>query len=59
LEVEQEVRRFSSIDEAVASVSGLREKWERDGRWERYLEFLERGGRTLTRSHLIVGARRQ
>jgi hypothetical protein len=29
-----------------------------DGRWFRYIKFLEEGGRTLTRAHLIVKARR-
>ena len=30
---------------------------EADGRWFRYIKFLEDGGRTLTRAHLIVKAR--
>lgn len=59
LEVEREVRRFESREEALADVADLRAKWEADGRWERYVEFLEGGGRTLTRSHLIVKARRR
>ncbi|MFQ5828587.1 MAG: class I SAM-dependent methyltransferase [Candidatus Methylomirabilia bacterium] len=58
LEVERQVFEFASADEAVTRLAGLRAKWERDGRWQRYLAFLERGGRTLTRSHLIVRARR-
>lgn len=59
LEVEREVARFASVAEGVAAAAGLRDKWSADGRWERYLEFLERDGRTLTRSHLIVKARRR
>lgn len=59
LEVEREVREFTSTDEALAHVEGLRPRWETDGRWQRYTEFLDRGGRTLTRSHLIVKARRR
>jgi len=59
LEVEREVRQFGSREEALAHVTGFRAKWEADGRWERYVEFLERGGRTLTRSHLVVKARRR
>lgn len=59
LEVEREVTRFGTVQEGLAAVAGLEEKWKADGRWQGYVEFLERGGRTLTRSHLIVKARRQ
>ncbi len=58
LEVERETREFASAGEALAHASGFKAKWESDGRWRRYVEFLERGGRTLTRSHLIVKARK-
>jgi SAM-dependent methyltransferase len=58
LEVEREVRRFGSLEEALAAAIGLQERWRADGRWFRYVRFLEEGGRTLTRSHLIVKARR-
>jgi SAM-dependent methyltransferase len=58
LEVEQSVQRFGSVEEALAAAVGLQERWRADGRWFRYIEFLESGGRTLTRSHLIVKARR-
>ena len=37
---------------------GLRERWRADGRWFRYIDFLEKGGRTLTEAHLVVKARR-
>ncbi|MFQ5893334.1 MAG: methyltransferase domain-containing protein [Nitrospinota bacterium] len=59
LEIEREVIEFASAGEAMARLAGLRENWERDGRWGRYLAFLEHGGRSLTRSHLIVRARRR
>ena len=58
LEVEREVQRFASVEEALAAAIGLEERWRADGRWFNYLKFLEEGGRTLTRSHLIVKARR-
>ena len=58
LEVEGEVQRFGSVEEALAAAVGLEERWRADGRWFRYIEFLESGGRTLTRSHLIAKARR-
>jgi SAM-dependent methyltransferase len=58
LEVEREVRTFGSVEEALAAAIGLEERWKADGRWFHYVKFLEEGGRTLTRSHLLVGARR-
>ncbi len=58
LSVEREVTTFGSVEEALAAVLGLEERWRVDGRWVRYIRFLEKGGRTLTRSHLIVKARR-
>ena len=58
LEVEREVTTFGSVEEALAVVVGLGERWKVDGRWFHYIRFLEEGGRTLTRSHLIVKARR-
>jgi SAM-dependent methyltransferase len=58
LEVEREVTTFGSVEEALAAVVSLEERWRVDGRWVRYLRFLEQGGRTLTRSHLVVKARR-
>lgn len=59
LEVEREVTRFGTVQEGLAAAAGHEDKWKADGRWQRYVEFLERGGRTLTRSHLIVKARRR
>jgi SAM-dependent methyltransferase len=59
VEVEREVTRFGTVQEGLAAAAGLEETWRADGRWQRYVEFLERGGRTLTRSHLIVKARRR
>src|SRR3990170_405963 len=58
LGVERGVTRFGTVQEGLAAAAGLEDKWKADGRWQRYVEFLERGGRTLTRSHLIVKARR-
>jgi len=58
LEVEREVRQFDSVEAALAAAIGLQERWKSDGRWFHYMRFLEEGGRTLTRSHLIVKARK-
>jgi SAM-dependent methyltransferase len=57
IEVERDVTRFTSVEEGLAAAVGLEDRWRADGRWHRYLGFLEAGGRTLTRSHLIVKAR--
>jgi SAM-dependent methyltransferase len=59
VDVEREVTTFGSVEEALAAAVGLSERWKADGRWFRYVKFLEDGGRTLTRSHLIVKARRR
>jgi SAM-dependent methyltransferase len=58
LEVEQEVQRFESVEQGLAAAIGLAERWKSDGRWFHYIKFLEQGGRTLTRSHLVVKGRR-
>ena len=58
IEVEREVTRFTSVEEGLAVAVGLEDKWRADGRWFRYIAFLEEGGRVLTRAHLIVKARR-
>ena len=58
IEVEREVSHFGSVEEGLAAAVGLEDKWRADGRWFRYIAFLEQGGRTLTRAHLIVKARR-
>ena len=58
IELEREVAEFASVEEALAAAVGLEGRWKADGRWPHYLRFLEEGGRTLTRSHLIVVARR-
>lgn len=58
VEVERNVVRFGSVEEGLAAAVGLEDKWRADGRWFRYIDFLEQGGRTLTRAHLIVKARR-
>jgi SAM-dependent methyltransferase len=56
--VEREVQYFASVEQALAAAVGLAEKWRADGRWFRYVKFLEEGGRTLTRAHLHVKARK-
>jgi hypothetical protein len=58
LDVEQEVRRFESHAEALRATADLRARWEADGRWAAWERFLAEGGRTLTRSRLVVLARR-
>ena len=58
LECEREVARFGSVEEGLAAAVGLEDRWRADGRWFRYIAFLEEGGRTLTRAHLHVKARR-
>jgi SAM-dependent methyltransferase len=59
LDVDTRVQAFDSVEEGLAAAVSLQEKWQTDGRWARYVEFLEKGGRTLTRSHLICFARRR
>jgi len=59
LEVDRDVRRFGSVEEGLAAAIALQERWKTDGRWFRYVKFLEAGGRTLTRSHLVCFARRR
>jgi len=58
IEVEREVSRFDSVEQGLAAAVGLEDKWRADGRWFRYIAFLEQGGRSLTRAHLIIKARR-
>src|SRR5881296_1408561 len=59
LSVERDVQEFGSVQEALAASIGLEEKWRADGRWFRYIKFLEDGGRTLTRAHFSVRARKK
>jgi SAM-dependent methyltransferase len=59
MEVDREVREFRTVQEGLAAAVGLEERWRTDGRWFCYIKFLEEGGRTLTRSHLVVKARRR
>jgi SAM-dependent methyltransferase len=58
LDVEREVQRFESVEQGLAAAVALEERWRADGRWFRYIRFLEEGGRTLTRADLVVRARR-
>jgi SAM-dependent methyltransferase len=57
--VDRDVKTFGSVEEALAAAVGVEDKWRADGRWFRYIEFLERGGRTLTHAYLVVKARRR
>jgi hypothetical protein len=47
------------VEQGLAAAVGLAERWKSDGRWFHYIKFLEQGGRTLTRSHLIARGRRR
>jgi SAM-dependent methyltransferase len=58
LDVEQEIQTFDSVEQGLAAAIGLAERWKSDGRWFHYIKFLEEGGRTLTRSHLVAKARK-
>ncbi len=58
LVAEREVQRFETVEQGLAAAVALQERWKADGRWFRYVKFLEDGGRTLTRAHLVVKARR-
>jgi predicted TPR repeat methyltransferase len=59
LEVDRQVRTFDSVEEGLAAALGLEDRWRVDGRWLHYVKFLEAGGRTLTRSHIVCFARRR
>lgn len=59
LEVEREVARFSTAEEGLAFVEPIRPQWEADGRWAKFMGHIRSGGRTLTRAHLIVKARKR
>jgi SAM-dependent methyltransferase len=59
LDVDRQVQTFGSVEEGLAAALSLQEKWRTDGRWFKYVEFLETGGRTLTRSYIICFARRR
>ena len=58
LAVEYQVQQFETVEQGLAAAVALQEKWKADGRWFRYVKFLEEGGRTLTRAHLLVKARK-
>jgi SAM-dependent methyltransferase len=58
LKVERAVAQFETVEQGLAAAVALQEKWKQDGRWFRYVKFLEEGGRTLTRAHLVVKARK-
>ena len=52
------MQQFETVEQGLAAAVALQEKWKADGRWFRYVKFLEEGGRTLTRAHLVVKARK-
>jgi len=58
LAVERDVSAFETVEQGLAAAVALQEKWKQDGRWFRYVKFLEEGGRTLTRARLVVKARK-
>lgn len=58
LSVERQVQRFETVEQGLAAAVALQEKWQADERWFKYVKFLEEGGRTLTRAHLVVKARK-
>ena len=58
LAVERQVQQFETVEQGLAAAIALQEQWKADGRWFRYVKFLEEGGRTLTRAHLVVKARK-
>lgn len=59
MEVERDVVEFISMDEAIWAIEGMKQKWQADGRWATFMTYLKQGGRQLTRSHLIVKARKR
>lgn len=59
MEIEGDQIEFVSKEEALWATEGMRPKWEADGRWENFVAYLGSGGLTLTRSHLIVKARKR
>lgn len=59
LEMEREVVEFPGVAEGLRLVEEIRPNWEADGRWANFVAFVEAGGRTLTRSHLIGKARKK
>jgi SAM-dependent methyltransferase len=59
LQVEREVKTFDSVAQALAAVVAFEDRWRVDGRWFRYISYLEGGGRQLTRASIVVKARRR
>jgi protein-L-isoaspartate O-methyltransferase len=59
LEVDRREDHFALVEEGLAAAVSLQERWRADGRWFNYIKYLEGGGRTLTRAHLVVKARRR
>jgi predicted TPR repeat methyltransferase len=61
-QIEKEIVKFESQEEMIDLYfkdSPLKAKWMKDGRWERWLQYVRQGGRFLTvKSHHIVKARK-
>ncbi|MFQ5888123.1 MAG: class I SAM-dependent methyltransferase [Candidatus Hydrothermarchaeales archaeon] len=59
LEVEKEKIEFRSRKEALDYFNDRTKiRWQRDGRWSTFLSFLDEGGRSITKSRLVVKARK-
>src|SRR3989441_2364754 len=54
LEVERDVKAFSSVEEGLAAAVGLQEQWKGGGRWFRFVKFLQDGGPPAQAAHLRV-----
>ena len=62
-QIEKKVVKFESPEEMTDLYfkdSPLKVKWMKDGRWDRWLQYVQQGGRFLTvKSHHIVKARKK
>jgi len=62
-QIEKEIVKFTSREEMTDlyfKESLLKAKWIQDGRWERWLQYVDQGGRSLTvKSHNLVKARKK
>jgi 2-polyprenyl-6-hydroxyphenyl methylase/3-demethylubiquinone-9 3-methyltransferase len=58
LEIEKEMESFRSPEEILERFSRARDAWEKSGRWQGLLRYLEGGGRSVTHSLLVGKARK-
>lgn len=61
-QIEKEIVKFDNPEQMtdLYKESPLKVKWLKDGRWERWLQYIQQGGRFLTvKSHNIVKARKK